>query len=242
MSEPLRVTDLEEFSFDHIWRPYWPSYNRGDLPRPADVHGLARLTKAPRDLDGTANALMVDDEWSQLVINRLGRIGVDFPAWMRHPLVDVVRESIEDWQFARSIPTDLDARKAEAKALVLDQAWPVPTDDDEEIDRLRQVILGIVDAIDRGAAVPAGGTLRATTERPVKRRIVHVVATFGADWDAEDVIASIDRATAVTWRRHGGLTGGHQLVIAGDPQTFNGRAFAVGVVRPKTPETTGAAS
>ena len=95
---PMRVTDLEKFSLEEVWRPYWPTYDRGDLPRPVNAHGmLERLQVAPASLAATADALQVDDEWSRRVIRRLASCDVEFPPWVLHPLVDVVRGRIWAW-------------------------------------------------------------------------------------------------------------------------------------------------
>jgi hypothetical protein len=93
-----RVTDLEKFSLEDVWRPYWRSYDRGDLPRPVDAHGnLVRPAAPPLTLAETAAALRVDDRWSRLVIQRLARCDVEFPEWVRHGLVDVVRDLVAAW-------------------------------------------------------------------------------------------------------------------------------------------------
>lgn len=75
-----RVTDLEKFCLEHIWRPY---QNLAGYER--------RLTALPMSLEQTAEKLREDSEWSRLVFGRLNAIGFRFPSYIHHPLVDLVR-------------------------------------------------------------------------------------------------------------------------------------------------------
>lgn len=88
-----RVTDLDEFSLDHVWRPYWPTW--------LDMHGetwdqSSRLAEPLMGLIETAEELAKPSKWSDQVIGRLARIGVQFPSWVMHELVDVVLERIDE--------------------------------------------------------------------------------------------------------------------------------------------------
>lgn len=76
-----KVTDLEKFSLEEIWRPY------------QTMAGVAegRLTKPPLGLDGTADALSKDTDWSRAVLSRVRDCGFYFPSYVKHPLVDVVK-------------------------------------------------------------------------------------------------------------------------------------------------------
>jgi hypothetical protein len=78
----MRVTDLEKFSLEQIWRPYQnkPPYEFEK-----------RLEEAPYNLGDTARMLQEDNDWSRCVLSRLRAIGVTFPAYIVHPLVDVVK-------------------------------------------------------------------------------------------------------------------------------------------------------
>lgn len=76
----MRVTDLEKFSLEQIWRPYQSIYGYED-----------RLIAPPVGLEKTAHLLLEDTEWSRCVLDRLRRIGVTFPSYIVHPLVDVVK-------------------------------------------------------------------------------------------------------------------------------------------------------
>lgn len=79
----MRVTDLDEFSLEQIWRPY-----QGML------FDAPRLVSPPMSLEDTAEKLRDDTEWSRCVLNRLRSIGVTFPPYIAHPLVDVVRAAL----------------------------------------------------------------------------------------------------------------------------------------------------
>lgn len=80
----MRVTDLENFSLEEIWRPYQTmlGYER-------------RLDTPPCNLEGTAVLLIKEQEWSHCVIGRLKAIGITFPTYINHPLVWVVNTLIE---------------------------------------------------------------------------------------------------------------------------------------------------
>lgn len=80
----MRVTDLEKFSLEQIWRPYQTLAGLPDRPE----------TSAPYSLGDTARMLQEDNEWSRAVIYRLCGIKPTFPAYIVHPLVDVVKEAI----------------------------------------------------------------------------------------------------------------------------------------------------
>lgn len=79
-----RVTDLDEFSLTHVWRPYQTKMGHEE-----------RLNKPPLDLEETAHLLQQDSEWSRLVLDRIKAIGFSFPSYVRHPLVDVVKKNAQ---------------------------------------------------------------------------------------------------------------------------------------------------
>ncbi len=80
----MRVTDLEKFSLEQVWRPYqtWS-------PFPTDK----TFQGSPANLDETAQFLQEQGRWSDAVLDRIRRIGVTFPPYIVHPLVDLIRES-----------------------------------------------------------------------------------------------------------------------------------------------------
>ena len=88
----MRVTDLEKFALEEIWRPYWPSY-------PGYVEGT-RCLSLPMGLEATARELLspADAAWRDMVINRLSRIGVTLPEYVQHVLVRVVKARIAEWR------------------------------------------------------------------------------------------------------------------------------------------------
>lgn len=75
-----RVTDLEKFCLEQIWRPYQSKVGYED-----------RLERLPMSLEETAAKLREDSEWSGVVLDRVARIGFRFPSYIHHPLVDVIR-------------------------------------------------------------------------------------------------------------------------------------------------------
>lgn len=79
----MRVTDLEKFSLEQIWRPYQTLMGFGE----------PRLMWPPFGLDETARLLSQPSDWSAAVLSRLHAIGVTFPSYIKHPLVDVVKGS-----------------------------------------------------------------------------------------------------------------------------------------------------
>jgi hypothetical protein len=78
-----RITDLEKFALEQIWRPY----------QNHDAFGYERrLESLPMSLEETAQALITDTTgWSKLVLDRICAIGFSFPSYISHHLVDVVR-------------------------------------------------------------------------------------------------------------------------------------------------------
>lgn len=76
----MRVTDLDKFSLQEIWWPFQTIMGYEE-----------RLNKPPLSLDDTAVLLAKPSYWSGCVLDRLSRIGVTFPSYVVHPLVDVVR-------------------------------------------------------------------------------------------------------------------------------------------------------
>lgn len=89
----MRVTDLEKFALEQIWRPY---QNRTGYD--------ARLKSLPMSIDATASRLQAPEHavWAALVFGRLALIGVQFASYLSHPLVDVVRLGIKN---ASPLPT-----------------------------------------------------------------------------------------------------------------------------------------
>lgn len=79
----MRVTDLEQFALEQIWRPY------------QSLAGYeTRLTSLPMTLDDTARLLSEPSEWSARVIGRLRDIGLTIPAYIQCELADVLRATL----------------------------------------------------------------------------------------------------------------------------------------------------
>ena len=82
-----RITDLEKFALEQIWRPYQNHESIGFEKR---------LEALPMSIGETANKLITDDTgWSKCVLDRISAIGFTFPPYINHPLVDVVRTAQE---------------------------------------------------------------------------------------------------------------------------------------------------
>lgn len=78
----MRVTDLEKFSLEQIWRPYKTLVD--GLPE-------GRLMSPPYNLGDTTRMLQENNEWSRCVLSRISAIGFTFPAYINHPLVDLIK-------------------------------------------------------------------------------------------------------------------------------------------------------
>lgn len=75
-----RVTDLEKFALEEIWRPYqsMKGYEK-------------RLEKLPCSLRETFEQLATDNTgWADRVLARTDAIGFSFPSYIVHPLVELV--------------------------------------------------------------------------------------------------------------------------------------------------------
>lgn len=75
-----RITDMEKFALEHVWRPYQSKmgYER-------------RLERPPMSLEETAKLLVTDETgWSKSVLDRIAAIGFWFPPYISHPLVNVI--------------------------------------------------------------------------------------------------------------------------------------------------------
>lgn len=85
----MRITDLEKFALEQIWRPYQST-----------VGYEKRLERLPVSLESTAEFLQQDTEWSGLVLSRLRGMHrhkrITFPSYIQHPLVDAVRTALQE--------------------------------------------------------------------------------------------------------------------------------------------------
>lgn len=88
-----RVTDLEKFALEEVWRPYQSRMGYDD-----------RLDRLPMTLEETAKLLVTDDTgWSKLVLDRIAAIGFSFPAYVQHHLVNVI-ETAQHVRRSRPLP------------------------------------------------------------------------------------------------------------------------------------------
>ena len=96
----MRVTDLDEFARKEIWHPYLPALIPDeDVARMSPRTAYAFLLGATREYEGrgilgaSVAMLEANPEVAKMVIRRLKKIGVTFPTWIHHPLVDYLRQN-----------------------------------------------------------------------------------------------------------------------------------------------------
>lgn len=76
-----RVTDLEKFALEEVWRPYQNMLGYEE-----------RFERLPLSLEETAKLLITNDTgWAECVLRRISAIGFTFPSYIHHALVDVIR-------------------------------------------------------------------------------------------------------------------------------------------------------
>ena len=78
-----KITDLERFAMDHIVKPYQDSGGLGGHDE--------YIKKLPLSLEDLAIKLAENSEWSNMVLNRISRIGFTFPDYINHELVNVIK-------------------------------------------------------------------------------------------------------------------------------------------------------
>ena len=83
--ENLKVTDLEKFTLEQIFRPYQNALGIGDKR-------LERLTK---DFNvNTARGLLIKNKkWAKLVLSRITRCHFYFPDYIKHRLVTFIKNA-----------------------------------------------------------------------------------------------------------------------------------------------------
>lgn len=80
-----RITDLEKFALEQIWRPY---QNRDGFAFGQE----RRFETLPMSLDETAKLLITDESgWANAVLDRVCAIGFTFPSYVQHHLVEVIK-------------------------------------------------------------------------------------------------------------------------------------------------------
>ena len=105
-----KVTDLEKFVLEEIWRPYWPSHPdaapRTEPTRWASAQtegyetGLKRLGRKRHTINETLEHLQAHQgtDWHHMIIGRIYRIGFRFPNYIQHPLVDYIKQQLGEHQ------------------------------------------------------------------------------------------------------------------------------------------------
>lgn len=85
MNKKIKVTDLEKFVLEQVFRPYQGHLLGHDAPQ------LERLTKE-YNLDIVMYLLDIAPTWAALTMKRIIEIGFEFPEYINHPLVSLIKE------------------------------------------------------------------------------------------------------------------------------------------------------
>ena len=80
-----KITDLEKFVLENVYRPYAPVLIPGYMEQPR-----REIPKTWR-LHNAVEMLEANPEWRELVMDRITRCNFRFPAYIDHPLVDYIR-------------------------------------------------------------------------------------------------------------------------------------------------------
>lgn len=79
----MKVTDLEKFALEQIYRPYVQDLFNADT----------RFDKLSKDynLDTVLDLFVGNEKWRQLVMTRISRMEFTFPDYIKHPLVEYIK-------------------------------------------------------------------------------------------------------------------------------------------------------
>lgn len=80
----MKITDLEKFALEHIFRPY----------QNMTGFGYKRLKSLPMILDAIPAFAKQHPEWWNNVICRLAKLELFFPYYINHRLVDFIFEQL----------------------------------------------------------------------------------------------------------------------------------------------------
>ena len=87
----MKITDLEQFAYTQIIRPYWPELSKHVTPKNAIPIAIELLT-TPKN-DGVTDARPAGR--AALALARLQRIGVHFPPYVQHQLVSLIETELQ---------------------------------------------------------------------------------------------------------------------------------------------------
>lgn len=87
----MKVTDLEQFAYTQIIRPYWPELSKHITQQHAIPIAIELLT-TPKN-DGVTDARPAGR--AALALARLQRIGVHFPPYVQHQLVSLIETELQ---------------------------------------------------------------------------------------------------------------------------------------------------
>lgn len=82
----MRITDLDKFALEQVYRPYAPDLFTMDTR-------FDRMTK-DYNLDTVLDLFKTNTKWHHLVMGRISRLKFEFPDYIKHPLV----EHIKTWR------------------------------------------------------------------------------------------------------------------------------------------------
>ena len=75
-----KVTDLEKFALEHIFRPY------------QNMIGYEKyLDKLPMSIDEIPNLMTDEPDWAKCVLDRIHAIGFKFPTYINHNIVRIIK-------------------------------------------------------------------------------------------------------------------------------------------------------
>ncbi len=79
----MKVTDLEKFVLEQVYKPYAPDLFNMDTR-------FDRLSKE-YNLDTVLDLFKDHEKWRQLVMGRISRLPFTFPDYIKHPLVEYIK-------------------------------------------------------------------------------------------------------------------------------------------------------
>ena len=78
-----KVTDLEKFVLEQVYRPYQSMLT-------GKINSLERLG-GEFQLDNVIPLMRKNPEWKKYVLDRISLCGFYFPSYIKHPLVDYIK-------------------------------------------------------------------------------------------------------------------------------------------------------
>jgi hypothetical protein len=86
----MKITDLEQFALEQVYRPYQGTlmgWNRAVMEHLTDEYNLENALAHLKKKE--------NKDWSELVLDRIIKCRFYFPPYIRHDLVDYIKEKME---------------------------------------------------------------------------------------------------------------------------------------------------